>query len=76
MRKLNKKSHEIVHIDESDRGLCYYCGRPASIKIGLWSDLAESDAKQSWRAVLICSNCNDKHRVVDEEAFSDTYLGY
>jgi 5-methylcytosine-specific restriction endonuclease McrA len=72
------EKHDIVHIDESDRGACYYCGRPAAIKVGMWSDLTstEEDTEQSWRAVLICKDCNDKHRWVDEQGLPDTYLGY
>ena len=72
------EKHDIVHIDESDRGTCYYCGRPAAIKVGMWSDLLSTseDSVQSWRAVLICKNCNDKHSWVDEQGLPDTYLGY
>ena len=76
MSKADK--HRTEHVDESDRGPCYYCGRPSSIKVGLWSDLSSSDERDaaSWRAVLICKDCNDKHRWVDEQGLPDTYLGY
>jgi len=72
------EKHNIVHVDESDRGVCYYCGRPAVIKVGIWSELASSNEAtgQSWRAVLICKDCNDKHSWVDEQGLPDTYLGY
>lgn len=72
------KKHDTIHIDESDRGTCYYCGKPAAIKVGMWSDLSSSEIenKNSWRAVLICKNCNDKHNWVDEQGLPDTYLGY
>lgn len=72
------EKHDIVHIDESDRGVCYYCGRPAIIKVGIWSELSSSneDSGQSWRAVLICKDCNAKHSWVDEQGLPDTYLGY
>ena len=70
--------HKIVHIDESDRGLCYYCGKPAGLKVGLWTDTSQvsEDTGQSWRAILICRDCNDKHRWVDEQELPDTYIGY
>jgi 5-methylcytosine-specific restriction endonuclease McrA len=73
------EKHKTIHIDESDRGSCYYCGSPAAIKVGMWSDLShtnEEDEKQSWRAVLICKECNSKHSWVDEQGLPDTYLGY
>ena len=72
------EKHKIIHIDESDRGSCYYCGSPAAIKVGMWSGLSPTseDEKQSWRAVLICKECNNKHSLVDEQGLSDTYLGY
>ena len=74
---MNEKEHRITHIDESDRGVCYYCGRPASVKVGLWSDISTSDEDaKNWRAVLVCSDCNKKHKIVDEQEISDTYLGY
>ncbi|MEO9278109.1 MAG: hypothetical protein ABI340_10070 [Nitrososphaera sp.] len=73
---MNEKEHRVIHVDESDRGVCYYCGRPASVKIGLWSDIPTSDEDvKSWRAVLVCSDCNNKHKIVDEQGISDTYLG-
>ncbi len=49
-------TEKTIHIDESDRGSCYYCGSPAAIKVGMWSDLEprnEEDEKQSWR---VCSD--------------------
>lgn len=67
--------HKTVHVDEADRGLCYYCGRPASFKVGLWSS-GDEETGQSWRAILICKGCNDKHRWIDEQELPDTYLGY
>jgi hypothetical protein len=72
------EKHDIVHIDESDRGICYYCGRPSIIKVGIWSELLSSneDEGKSWRAVLICKDCNVKHNWVDEQGLPDTYLGY
>ncbi len=72
------KKHDVIHIDESDRGTCYYCGKPAAIKVAMWSDLSPTseDTEQNWRAVLICRDCNDKHNLVDEQGLPDTYLGY
>lgn len=67
--------HKTVHVDEADRGLCYYCGKPSSFKVGLWSSDTEND-RQTWRAILICKSCNDRHRWVDERELPDTYLGY
>ncbi len=74
----SKEKHKTVHIDEADRGLCYYCGKPASFKVGLWTDVSPmaEDVKQSWRAILICRDCNARHRWVDEQELPDTYLGY
>lgn len=76
MSESNK--HKIVHVDEADRGLCYYCGKPAGLKVGLWSDTSQAgeDSGQSWRAILICRDCNDKHKWVDEQELPDTYIGY
>ena len=70
--------HKKVHLDESDRGLCYYCGNPASIKVGLWAGVSPEDeeASQTWRATLICKDCNARHKWVDEQELPDTYLGY
>ena len=70
--------HKIIHIDEADRGLCYYCGKPAGLKVGLWSDMPEIEegSKQSWREILICRDCNDKHNWIDEQELPDTYIGY
>ncbi len=72
------KKHDVIHIDESDRGTCYYCGKPAAIKVAMWSDLSPTseNTEQNWRAVLICRDCNDKHNLVDEQGLPDTYLGY
>lgn len=67
-----------IRIDESERGLCYFCGKPASIKVGLWSnpDSMTESVMKSWREVLICSVCNETHRWVDEQGLPDTFLGY
>lgn len=67
-----------LHIDESDKGLCYFCGTPASIKVGLWSSLESvtESSVQNWREVLICRRCNETHRWVDEQGLSDTFVGY
>lgn len=72
---MTNNEHRTVHIDESDRGLCYYCGRPASFKVGLWSAESEKSG-QTWRATLICKACNERHRWIDEQELPDTYLGY
>lgn len=79
MIKVSKtEKHKVIHVDESDRGLCYYCGKPALLKVGLWADVSPvaEESKQSWRAILICKSCNDKHRWIDEQELPDTYLGY
>ncbi len=75
---MSKEKHKTIHLDEADRGLCYYCGQPASIKVGLWADVSPmaEEAKQSWRAILICRDCNARHKLVDEQELPDTYLGY
>lgn len=73
---MNQKEHKIIHIDESDRGLCYYCGKPASVKVGLWSSSSSEEETKNWRAVLVCSDCNKRHKIVDEQDLADTYLGY
>ena len=72
------KKHNVIHTDESERGTCHYCGKPATIKVSMWSDLSSTseDTVQNWRVVLICKDCNDKHRWVDEQGLPDTYLGY
>jgi len=73
----SKSKHKTIHVDEADRGLCY-CGKPASFKVGLWADVPPTaeDVKQSWCAILICRDCNARHRWVDEQELPDTYLGY
>ena len=67
-----------IRIDESDQGLCYFCGKPAGIKVGLWSSLEQlpESVTQNWREVLICRRCNETHNWVDEEGLPDTYVGY
>ena len=67
-----------VRIDESDRGSCYFCGKPASIKVGLWSDLEHmtESVTQDWREVLICRRCNETHHWIDEQGLPDTFVGY
>lgn len=74
----NPPSARKIRIDESDRGSCYFCGKPAGIKVGLWSDLnpMTESVDLSWREVLICKNCNIKHRWVDEQGLPDTFVGY
>ena len=78
MSKENPSQTKRVHIDESDRGLCYFCGKPASIKVGLWSYLERTSESgdQTWREVLICRRCNETHRWVGEQGLPDTFLGY
>ncbi len=73
-----EEKHKVIHVDESDRGLCYYCGKPAFLKVGLWADVSPvaEDTGQSWRAILICRGCNAKHKWIDEQELPDTYLGY
>lgn len=71
------EKHKTAHVDEADRGLCYYCGKPAVLKVGLWSEHSPSEeVKESWRAILICRNCNERHKWVDEQELPDTYIGY
>ena len=67
-----------IRIDESDQGLCYFCGKPAGIKVGLWSSLEQlpESVTQNWREVLICRRCNETHHWVDEQGLPDTYVGY
>ena len=67
-----------IRIDESDRELCYFCGKPAGIKVGLWSNLEPmtESVTRNWRKVLICKRCNETHHWVDEQGLPDTFLGY
>lgn len=67
-----------IRIDESEQGLCYFCGKPSGIKIGLWASLepTSESAMQNWREVLICRRCNETHHWVDEQGLSDTFVGY
>lgn len=66
-----------IRVDESDRGLCYFCGKPAGIKVGLWSSLEPLESViQNWREVLICRRCNETHHWVDEQGLPDTFVGY
>jgi len=67
-----------IRIDESDRGLCYFCGKSAGIKVGLWSSLEPmpESVMQNWREVLICMRCNETHHWVDEQGLPDTFVGY
>lgn len=67
-----------IRVDTSDRDLCYFCGNPADIKIGLWSYLkpmAQSN-EQGWREVLICYDCNEEHKYVDLDGLADTGISY